>query len=136
MSVKRASEAWRDAKAEERRRLAVGEITPAQCYMEQLFPDAFIDRTDALLSGFAAQIAGTATDASAYPRIMAQIESLVLALNQVNIDFNGAVIETGEREDLCAYIDAVLVEHGIDLDALAAAHGCTADELTDQWREW
>jgi hypothetical protein len=67
---------------------------------------------------------------------MAAIEALVITLNEINDDFDGAVIETGEREEFCEFIDQVVLAHGIDIGALAAANDCDPAELTDQWRDW
>lgn len=136
MAVKRSSEIWRERKAEEARQFAAGEITAEDRYLDELFPDDFIARVDILLKAFAEAIDQCATTASDFPRVMQSIQTLVLALNTVNEDFNEEVIETGEREDLCEFIDAVIIGRGIDIEALAAAQGCRRYELTDEWRDW
>jgi hypothetical protein len=64
------------------------------------------------------------------------IKDVVLTLNEVNDEYDGAAYETDEREQLCAYIEQSLVEAGIDVDALAARHGLTRHEITDEWRDW
>jgi hypothetical protein len=49
---------------------------------------------------------------------------------------NGAGYETDEREELCDYIDALLSEYGIDVEALAARKNIGRWEITDTWRQW
>ena len=68
--------------------------------------------------------------------IFAVIERTVKALNAVNARYGGAAYETGERELLCAYIEDVIDDAGIDVDALAKRHRMTRHEITDEWRRW
>ena len=136
MKVAIPTEYWRGRKAEERQEFLAGKIAATDCYMEQLFPDEFLERTDARLKSFISSISACVTTADDYPKVMQAIESLVVELNTINDDFDGSVIETGEREALCEFIDNVIVTHGIDIEALAAAQDCGSDELTDQWRDW
>ncbi|MFI6502464.1 hypothetical protein [Nonomuraea typhae] len=68
--------------------------------------------------------------------IFAAIQHVVLALNKVNDDYDSAAYETGEREQLCEYIEDSLTENGIDVDAFAGRHGLTRHEITDEWRDW
>ena len=136
MSFRPPTECWNERKAEERRRLAAGEISEAECHKAQLFPDAFVERTDALLKEFVASTEQCSPSESDFHLIMESIETLVVALNQVNEDFDHSVIETDEREELCEFIDATVAARGVDLDKLAAFHGCGRHELTDQWRDW
>jgi hypothetical protein len=37
---------------------------------------------------------------------------------------------------LCAYIEDVLDDAGIEVDALAERHRMTRHEITDEWRRW
>jgi hypothetical protein len=60
----------------------------------------------------------------------------VLALNGINEEHGGGGYETGEREELCEFIDGTLEGHGIDIPALAARSGIGAHEITDEWRDW
>jgi hypothetical protein len=48
----------------------------------------------------------------------------------------GSAFETGEREELCDYVDASLSEHGVDVPALTARQGLGRYQLTDRWRKW
>lgn len=156
---------WRAKKEEERRKFATGEVdvselhlrqqlidsgcsleeasglVDGQPFMERYFPDDFIERTDALLQTYVQAISQCGTDSDSYPQIMQCIETLVLALNEFNALNDGPyegidVIETDEREMLCAYIDQVIVERGVDIDALASSQNLGRHELTDKWREW
>jgi hypothetical protein len=136
MSIELITQSWRQNKAEEQSAFAAGEISAEDCCMDRLFPEAFIDRTEALLKDLLASIAKCPIDASGFHQVMQSIETLVVGLNQINEDFDGEVIETGEREELCAFIDEVIAARGIDLDALAAFQGCGPGELTDPWRDW
>lgn len=136
MQIQLTTESWREEKAEERRKFAAGEISADDCYMERLFPDAFIDRTENLLKAFVASVDQCSSAPDDFPQIMRHVEMLVVALNKVNEDFDHGVIETDEREELCAFIDAVIIEKGIDIEALAASQNCGRHEITDEWRDW
>lgn len=136
MIMKLVTESWRERKAEEKRAFEAGEITADDCYMDRLFPDSFIDRTEILLKAFTVAIKQCPTSASDFPQVMRNIETLVLGLNQINEDFDYGVIETGEREELCEFIDQVITSRGIDIEALAASKNCDRYELTDEWRDW
>lgn len=118
MQIQLTTESWREEKAEERRKFAAGEISADDCYMERLFPDAFIDRTENLLKAFVASVDQCSSAPDDFPQIMR------------------GVIETDEREELCAFIDAVIIEKGIDIEALAASQNCGRHEITDEWRDW
>lgn len=48
--------------------------------------------------------------------------------------FKHSLIETDQREYICEFIDQVIIENGIDLDALAFSQKCT--DITEEWREW
>ena len=69
-------------------------------------------------------------------QIFGAVERVVLSLNTINNDHNGAAYETGEREQLCQYIDDTLTEAGIDLEALTSRCGISRYAITDQWRKW
>ncbi|KAA2239540.1 hypothetical protein F0L74_25405 [Chitinophaga agrisoli] len=54
----------------------------------------------------------------------------VLSLNALN-DEIGGLIETGEREDLCALIDQITIAAGMNPKDYAGGEG-----IADEWREW
>lgn len=136
LTVKLTTDLWRERKAEEQRAFKAGEIAADDVVMDKLFPDEFIDKTELLLKDFIASIDQCSTSDHDFPHVMQCIEALVVSLNQVNEEFDFEVIETDEREELCAFIDDVIIAKGIDIEALAAAQNCGRHELTDQWREW
>ena len=63
-------------------------------------------------------------------------KSLVVALNEINADYDYAVIETGEREQLCQFVEDVIDESSVDIGDFANHLGCEKCEVTDQWRDW
>ena len=134
MAVKLVTETWREDKAEEKRQFEAGEISEGELCLDQLFPDQFIADTEPLLLEFVSAIAKT--DALNYESVMNSIKSLVEKLNEINDRFDGEVIETGEREQLCQYIEDVISESAIDLDQYAKNRECDKSEITDLWREW
>lgn len=58
-------------------------------------------------------------------------EEAVLALNDLNDEQDGALIETGEREELCELIDQITVASGLDPDNFGDGGG-----IADEWRDW
>lgn len=58
--------------------------------------------------------------------IMEQVKRVVLALNELNEKCEHELIETGQREDICAYIIAAVNAAGLN----------TEDDVTEEWREW
>lgn len=64
------------------------------------------------------------------------VQHVVLGLNEVNREHNGRGYETGEREQLCLYIDKTLTEAGVDVQALASRRGIGRYAITDEWRRW
>lgn len=90
--------------------------------------------TDELLAAFEADVAALREPSDA--QAMATVEHVVLALNEANHDLGGGAYETGEREQLCDYIDQTLTEAGIDIAALTSRLGIGIGEITDEWRMW
>lgn len=58
--------------------------------------------------------------------IMAQVEKTVLALNALNDECDGSLIETDQREELCELIQRAAAEAGLE----------AREDITEQWREW
>ncbi|WP_406321622.1 hypothetical protein [Streptomyces sp. NBC_00519] len=132
--AERPTMSWRRGVAEEAQELAAGTLDSDCACMAALFPDELLVATDAVLGTFEAELPALAEDDDA--QIFAVVERVVLALNAVNDARNGCAFETGEREELCAYIDEALTERGVDVVALTARHGIGRYELTDKWRKW
>lgn len=60
-------------------------------------------------------------------RIMAQVEKVVLALNELNEELDYALIETVEREAIWELIQTSAVDCGLQ---------DVPDDVTEEWREW
>ena len=125
---------WRECVAEEASEVASGKLDVDDAVMAQLFPESLLSRTDETLSIFEVELAALANPSD--EEIFGVIEHVVIALNMINSEHNGAGYETGEREQLCLYIDESLTEAGIDVEALASRRGIRRYEITDQWRRW
>ncbi|MGW6013895.1 hypothetical protein [Streptomyces sp. NPDC055210] len=102
--------------------------------MSELFPESLLVATDEALRAFELDVEALRDqdDGEAFEAI----KRVVLMLNGINEDHDGAGYETQEREELCLYIDQTLTEHGIDVPALAAGRGIGRTEITDDWRDW
>lgn len=130
----RPSARWRVRVDEEATELAVGTRVASDAFLSELFPESLLAATDEALRGFE-------LDVDALPdqddeQAFEAIKRVVLVLNEINEDHDGAGYETEEREELCLYIDHTLTEHGIDVPALAARRGIGRTEITDDWRDW
>ena len=60
-------------------------------------------------------------------KVKDEVKELVLSLNKLN-EIQSNYIATGEREDLCEFIDSCIIASGIDLEDY--------EDLTFEWREW
>ena len=58
--------------------------------------------------------------------VKSEVKGLVIALNEFNEKNDHTVIETDQREGICALINQVMVYAG---------HSVT-DDITEEWREW
>ncbi|MEO3405964.1 hypothetical protein AAFN85_18775 [Mucilaginibacter sp. CAU 1740] len=58
-------------------------------------------------------------------------EKAVTSLNRLNDKIDGSLIETGEREELCALIDKITIAAGLNPDDYGDGGG-----IADKWREW
>lgn len=130
--ITRPTKEWRDQVQQQKAAVAAGTLNEAQAYALHLWPESFIDAVDAALDQYEADarwLRGPIDE-----QAFASVERVVSALN--DIDYEHGRIETCEREELCEYIDDVLAEAGVDVDALTARRGIPRHELTDQWRDW
>ncbi|WP_212994357.1 hypothetical protein [Actinoplanes auranticolor] len=137
--VERPTAWWRENVAAEVAELAAGTLDPNEAFAAKLFPTEMLTDTEEVFDRFEADVVGLvdhrwepATD----EEIFDVIERTVKSLNVVNARYDGAAYKTGEREQLCAYIERVLDSAAIDVDAFAGRHGMTRHEITDEWREW
>ncbi|MGW5271360.1 hypothetical protein ACWEQP_02005 [Streptomyces sp. NPDC004044] len=132
--TERPSKYWRDGVAEEARKLAAGTITVEDAFMADLYPVSLLDATGEALDAFESAL-GT-LHAPSDDEVFAAVQRVVLNLNAINDQHEGAGYETGEREELCQYIDQALTDRGIDVPALTARYGLGRYEITDKWRDW
>lgn len=58
-------------------------------------------------------------------------ETAVLSLNDLNDEFDGALIETGEREDLCELCNLICKAAGVDPEKYGDGEGPASE-----WRDW
>ena len=86
------------------------------------YPLEKVDQCGRIIDDFLAAMA----DARGEPAIMAEVRKTVLALNKLNDECGGSLIETGQREDLCDLIERAANQAGLETD----------EDITEQWREW
>ncbi|MGC5053783.1 hypothetical protein ACLQ2S_20270 [Micromonospora sp. DT48] len=125
---------WRRHLDEQTAQLRAGTLDECDAWAVRLFPDSLIAATDAALDDF--ERALTLIDVRSDVAVLAEVERVVVALNGVDERHGGSGYETGEREELCDYIDAALTDAGVDVAAVAAGSGLKRWEITDRWRDW
>jgi hypothetical protein len=136
--VKRPTARWRELLVDDKAGLASGALDPDEAFAIELWPEPMIHETDEVLDRFDTTVADLVEhrfEAAPDAEIFEVIRRVVLDLNAVDARHDGPY-ETGEREELCEYIENVLDEAGIDVDALATRHRMTRHEITDEWRDW
>lgn len=129
--IERLTHRWRRETAEQEAAIAAGTLSSDEAYALTAFPPEFVAAVDTALATYEQEIAGLnpSTDGA----VWVAVERVVLALNGVDLDF-GQHIETITREELSEYIEEVLTEAGIDVEALLARRG--VDEAAGEWRDW
>jgi hypothetical protein len=130
----RPTDHWRQGIADEKREVASGQLDPDDAVTAHLFPDSMLLRTDEVLSSFESEVCTLSHPSDEH--VFGVVERVVLALNAVNTEYQGAAYETSEREQLCLFIDKSLTEAGVDVASLAARRGLSRYGITDQWRRW
>jgi hypothetical protein len=133
----RPSERWRKRAEEQTAEVARGVLPPEQAFALTLWPESLIVSTTGALATFEDELHELASASD--DQVLDVVRSVVLALNKINDEHfrTGKMgYETGEREELCDYINAALLESGVDVDALAARRGIARCEITDEWRRW
>ncbi|MFF0157611.1 hypothetical protein ACFYRY_08745 [Streptomyces sp. NPDC005263] len=119
---------------EEAKEVAIGARAPRDAFLSELFPQSLLAATDEALRAFEVDVKALGDQDD--EQVFEAIKRVVLVLNEINEDHDGVGYETEEREGLCLYIDQTLMEHGIDVPALAARRGISRTEITDDWRDW
>lgn len=102
--------------------------------MSDLYPASLLDATDKVLGTFESALGTLRTPSDA--EVFAAVQRVVLDLNAINDQHDGAGYETGEREELCQYIDQAFTDRGIAVPTLTTRHGLGRHEITDKWRDW
>ncbi|RVX41122.1 hypothetical protein EDD27_3591 [Nonomuraea polychroma] len=125
---------WREGLEEEARQVASGELRADWADKAEMFPETMLSRTDEALEAFERDIA--CLDVQSDDTVLAAVKRLILKLTTTNRDHDDDTYATGERDQLCTYIDEVLAEAGVDLDGLAARHGIPRRDIADEWRTW
>ncbi|WP_431728067.1 hypothetical protein [Verrucosispora sp. TAA-831] len=129
--IERLTYRWQREMAEQGAAIAAGTLSPDEAYALKAFPPAFVDAVDAALKAYEQEIASL--DSPTDKAVWVAVERVVRTLNGVDLDL-GQHIETITREELSEYIEEVLAEAGIDVEALLERRG--VDEAAGEWRDW
>ncbi|XLZ72847.1 DUF5713 family protein [Massilia sp. SR12] len=89
---------------------------------EPYYPLEKVDECGRIIDDFLAAI----TRAQGETAILAEVKKTVLALNALNDECDGALIETDQREELCELIQGAATAAGLHADG----------DITEAWREW
>lgn len=92
---------------------------------EPAYQKADVEECDQLLTAFINQVASD-PQANDLIWLTSQVEILVKSLNQLNIKHEYQLIETDQREDICALIDLVVADAGHHYEV----------DITEPWRQW
>lgn len=88
------------------------------------YEQADVDRCDEILSNF---IASMQAHRQAAPEVLlADVKTTVEALNRLNDDCNGGILETDQRESICNLINNGLRFAGMEPEG----------DVTEPWRDW
>ena len=90
------------------------------------YEQAHIDRCSAILDAFLGSL-DSGTPPLGGETIMTAVKSAVIALNEVNADCGGAMIETDQREQICEIIIAAARSAGL----VSGTY-----DITEAWRDW
>lgn len=112
-----------------KQRVADEVVKPIREYMAEYDIEDFsaedVQKCGSLLNSYLEALAALTNPTD--EAIMAQVEKVVLALNELNEATDYALIETSERESICILIQDAAVECGLKADL---------DDVTEEWREW
>lgn len=86
------------------------------------YTQVHIDRCAAILESFIISVKAPLPN----DKIMASVRTTVLALNTLNEEAGESLIETDQREQICALIIAGANQAGLKTD----------EDITEEWREW
>lgn len=135
--ARRPSDEWQRRVEEEASEVARDILPPEHACASNLWPESLRAATDSALAAFEHELRAGRTPSD--EGVFSIVERVVLALNKINDEHVRAGktgYETGEREELCDYIDTSLEEAGIDVEALEKRHGISHGEIAGRWRTW
>jgi hypothetical protein len=89
------------------------------------YTKADIRKCDKILQQLMARL-GKLDDSMPESAILDYVKKAVLDLNALNGSFDGCLIETDQREDLCEYLLLAARSSGLASDK----------DITEEWREW
>lgn len=90
------------------------------------YTQAHVDQCGKILSAYLAAVLDPAAK-GASDRIMAAVKTAVLALNDLNDECDGGLIETDQREDICELIISAAALAGLESEEY---------DITGEWRDW
>jgi hypothetical protein len=90
------------------------------------YTQADIDRCAKIIDAFLATLEGVPRGEKNDP-ILKAVKAVVVKLNKLNARCDGLLIETDQREQLCALIITAAKRAGLV---------SSVDDITEQWREW
>ena len=88
------------------------------------YTPADVDRCAGIVDAYLSTLAGNSN--ADQSEILRTVQYTVEQLNKLNDACNGCLIETDQREDLCALILAAAKDAGLKSE----------DDVTEEWREW
>ncbi|MEU4560596.1 DUF5713 family protein [Actinoplanes sp. NPDC023936] len=129
--IERVTQRWRLKLAEQEAAVTAGTLSADDAYALTFFPLSFVTAVNSALQAYEEEIANLdhATDNA----VWAAVERVVVALNDVDAAFVHH-IETMTREELSEYIEEVLADADIDVEALLERRG--VEEAAGEWRDW
>lgn len=129
--TERVTHEWRRETAKQEAAIAAGTLRRDEAYALTAFPPDFVAAVDAALAAYEQEIARL--DPPTDENVWNAVERVVLALNDIDEEFDNP-IETITREELSEYIEIVLADAGVDVEALLERRG--VDEVAGEWRDW
>ena len=84
-----------------------------------------VDQCEAILDGLFADLAAAKVNSQSM-MILKAVQRAIVKLNKLNENCEGGLIETDQREDLCALIIAAAKQAGLTAEG----------DITEEWREW
>ncbi|WP_344076355.1 DUF5713 family protein [Luedemannella helvata] len=129
--IERLTRRWQRETAEQEAAVVAGTLSSDDAYALTFFPPGFVAAVDASLAAYEQEIASM--DPPTDEAVWGAVERVVVTLNSIDQDF-GQHIETMTREELSEYIEDVLAEAGIDVEALLERRG--VEEAAGEWRDW